>query len=241
MMNLPPIICHRGASSCAPENTLAAFRKAHALGGQWVEFDVQLTRDRQLVVIHDEKINRTTNGAGVVSTLDYAEIATLDAGQWFAAEYTDERVPTLDAVLQCCADLNLGINIEIKNNSRAVASIIAEGVVASLARHWRTDLPLPLISSFYQQNLLAVYALTHRYPLGFCSSRWLPFLTKRLQRLHCSSIHANHQSLTPARVTAARRAGFYVLAYTVNERNRAEMLLSWGVNALFSNYPDLLA
>ena len=93
------MIAHRGASGHAPENTLAAFRKAVALGVSFIETDLQLTHDARLVAIHDDTVNRTTNGQGAVHDLTLEEIRKLDAGSWFGSEFTGERVPTLEEIL----------------------------------------------------------------------------------------------------------------------------------------------
>src|SRR5208282_360917 len=93
------LIAHRGASGHAPENTLAAFRKAVALGVTFIETDLQVTRDTHLVAIHDDTVNRTTNGHGAVHSLSLDEIRKLDAGSWFGSEFAGERVPTIEELL----------------------------------------------------------------------------------------------------------------------------------------------
>src|SRR3990172_9877913 len=95
----PVVIAHRGASGSCPENTLAAFRRAAALGADMIELDVQLTRDGEVVVIHDWTLDRTTSGTGPVRACSLAELRRLDAGAWFDAAFAGERVPTLGEVL----------------------------------------------------------------------------------------------------------------------------------------------
>ena len=94
------VIAHRGASGHAPENTLAAFKRALALGATFIETDLQLSRDSHFVAIHDDTVNRTTNGQGKVHDLSLAELRRLDAGSWFGSEFTGERIPTLDEILE---------------------------------------------------------------------------------------------------------------------------------------------
>src|SRR5580704_12278143 len=93
-LRLPPVIGHRGAAAQAPENTLAGFRAARALGCAWVEFDVRLTVDGVPVVCHDDKLDRTSNGRGRISKLPLAAIRMLDAGSWFGPAFAGERIPT---------------------------------------------------------------------------------------------------------------------------------------------------
>jgi len=113
-LTLPRVIGHRGAAAHAPENTLASFRKAAALGVEMVEFDVKLTRNRVPVVIHDDTLDRTTDGSGPIANSDFAAVRMLDAGRKFAPEFRGERVPTLDEVLTVALELGLAVNIEIK-------------------------------------------------------------------------------------------------------------------------------
>jgi glycerophosphoryl diester phosphodiesterase len=110
----PPLIAHRGASAYAPENTLAAFIKAQQLGVRWVEFDVMLTRCGEVVVIHDETLERTTDGVGEVSHYPYSYLQTLDAGSWFGAQFKGEKIPTLKEVLVFLAQHSMCVNVEVK-------------------------------------------------------------------------------------------------------------------------------
>jgi glycerophosphoryl diester phosphodiesterase len=102
-IDLPRIIAHRGAKANAPENTLVAFKRAYDEGARWVEFDVKLTADGHPVLIHDEMLERTTDGRGEVRTKTLAEIQALDAGSWFAKAFAGERVPTLAEALDFLA------------------------------------------------------------------------------------------------------------------------------------------
>lgn len=107
------VIAHRGASGTRPENTLAAFRRAATLGADMIEFDIQPSRDMVLVVMHDELVNRTTNGSGSVSQLTIRELKSLDAGSWFSSRYTGEKVPTLRETLDAIPG-RMKLNIEMK-------------------------------------------------------------------------------------------------------------------------------
>src|SRR4029077_10733853 len=111
---LPPVIGHPGAAAHAHENTLAGLRAARALGCGWVEFDVRLTGDGALVLCHDPRLDRTTDGKGWVSARTLTAIRQCDAGSWFAPSFAGERVPTLDEALVLAAELDLGANVEIK-------------------------------------------------------------------------------------------------------------------------------
>ncbi len=108
------VIAHRGASGNAPENTLAAFRKAVALGATFIETDLQLSRDAHFVAIHDETVNRTTNGQGAVHGMTLTELRRLDAGSWFGSEFAGERIPTLEEILEFSKKNDVVFYLEIK-------------------------------------------------------------------------------------------------------------------------------
>src|SRR5258705_3012033 len=108
------VIAHRGASGNAPENTLAAFRKAIALGASFIETDLQLSRDAHFVAIHDATVNRTTNGQGAVHDIALADLRKLDAGSWFGSEFARERIPTLEEILEFSKKNDVVFYLEIK-------------------------------------------------------------------------------------------------------------------------------
>jgi len=129
----PFVVAHRGAGKLAPENTLAAIRKAIELGVDFVELDVRTTADGELVLMHDRTVDRTTDGSGAVSELTAADIATLDAGSKFAADYAGARVPTLAAALDLCRG-KVGVYLDIKDASLArVIEMLRERVIVEQA------------------------------------------------------------------------------------------------------------
>ncbi|MCK0146762.1 hypothetical protein MWU78_13985 [Arenibacter sp. F26102] len=127
------ICAHRGANETHPENTLAAFTEAIRLGAQMIEFDVRMTKDNQLVIMHDEKVNRTTNGRGLVKNLSLRKIKRLDAGKWKSKEFKKERVPTLKEALDIMPK-NIWLNIHLKGDEKLGAAT-AEAVIASGRTH----------------------------------------------------------------------------------------------------------
>ena len=163
-LQIPQIIGHRGACAYAPENTLASIRKAAAQGARWVEFDVRLTREGDLVLMHDEDVKRTTNGKGRVVELTLAELGALDAGAWFGGAFAGECVPGLAETIALLRELGLGANIEIKTG-KPEARATAEALARILAAHWRAAAP-PLISSFDVQALEAMQATEIRVADG---------------------------------------------------------------------------
>lgn len=239
-MQIPKLIAHRGASEYAPENTLVALRKAHELGASWVEFDVMLTADDQVLVFHDPKLDRTTNGTGEVMKKSLREIKTLDAGAWFAMKFKGEMVPTLAEWLKCAADFGMGLNIELKVRGKRRARRLVERVFTELDLYWDDTLPAPLLSSFYRDCLIAVRELNAEVSLGFLTDKWRPQLLTVADRFTCVSFHMNYKYWTPERVEQVKASGKKVLAYTVNDIDLAERLFAMGVDAIFTNDPLLL-
>jgi glycerophosphoryl diester phosphodiesterase len=238
-LDLPKIIGHRGACAYAPENTLASIRKAAALGARWVEFDVRLTADGELVLMHDEKLQRTTNGRGRVLEFTIAALEQLDAGSWFGGAFAGERVPSLKAAIALLAELGLGANIEIKTGALE-ARATAEALARTLAAHWPRGTPAPLISSFEVPALEAMQAVAPLWPRGLLLRRLEGNWRGLAERLAAATLNLDHRPLNRAKVEEARSAGRPVLCYTVNDAARAKRLFDWGIAAVFTDRPDVV-
>ena len=166
----PVVVAHRGDSHGAPENTLAAYRLAIQQGATAAETDVQLTADGTIVLMHDDTIDRTTTGTGAVSALHYGEISNEDAGSWFDSSYADERIPTLDALLDLSKD-RLALCIEIKDGSE-----IAEKIAVALDQRMMRD--QVVIFSFDPQQVVAAKKAMSDVPVLWLATR------DRLRRRH---------------------------------------------------------
>jgi glycerophosphoryl diester phosphodiesterase len=237
---LPPVIGHRGAAGCAPENTLAGLRRAAALGCRWVEFDVRLTADGELVLLHDARLERTTDGRGKARALPLSAIRLCDAGNWFNPRFAGERVPTLAEAIAVLAELGIGANVELKAAGRGCA--VETGVAAAdlLIQRWPPQLPAPLISSFVTEALATARrrapAITGGLLVRGVPRNW----RRRAEALGCATVNADQRLLRPAIVAEIRRAGYPVLAYTVNDAARARELFDWGVVSVFSDVPHVI-
>jgi glycerophosphoryl diester phosphodiesterase len=214
-------------------------RRAKALGCRWVEFDVRLTADSQPVLLHDDRLERTTNGRGRVSALPLAVVRRYDAGSWFHSSFSGERVPTLEEALMLLAELGLGANVEMKaalGRDAATGAVVAE----LLARTWPADPAHLLISSFLRGALAAALDRAPHVARGILF-RHIPKNWRNIAaRLGCVTIHADQQRLRPAVLSEIRRAGYPLLAYTVNDPERAKTLFDFGVKSVFSDVPDRL-
>jgi glycerophosphoryl diester phosphodiesterase len=238
MMDLPPVIGHRGAAAYAPENTLAGFRRARELGCSWVEFDVRLTADGVPVVCHDPHLDRTTTGSGLISGLPLATVRACDAGKRFADGFAGERVPLLAEVLALAVELSLSIDIEIKaDRGREYATAAA---VADVLRGNRYKPSGLIVSSFLQPAVAAMRELAPLVPRAVLF-RAMPHDWRRIaERLGVGMIGADHRRLTRRSVVAIRAAGYPLAAYTVNDSARARLLHGWGVTSVFSDAPDII-
>lgn len=234
----PRIIGHRGGGTLAPENTLAGIRKASESGLGAVEFDVMLSADKVPVLIHDETLERTTNGSGSVSATPYAGLAVLDAGAWFGPRYRGERLPTFEQAGKLCAELGLWANVEIKPAAgfeRETAQIACE-LVGTL---WAGAARKPLLSSFQRICIEVARAVVPEFERGFLTDRIEPGWREAALELGCVSVHCNCAYLTQAQAGEIKSAGLGLLCYTVNEADMARRLFSWGVDALFTDRLDL--
>lgn len=233
MKRHPLLIGHRGASAVAPENTRAAIRAAARAGADMVELDVQLTRDGRVVIFHDDRLERTTNGAGRLSASRYAALARLDAGSWFAPRFARERILLLSQALHV-APRRMAINLELKRTPRRRALIRAVLRAMRTARVARRI----LVSSFDARLLRPLASSGLRYAL-ICRADAERSLRQAI-RLRCAAWHPCSSLVTRRRIATAHAAGLRVHVWTVNDPRRARRLIRLGVDGLFTNDPARL-
>ncbi len=238
---VPRLIGHRGAKASAPENTLAGIRQAHREGAVWVEFDVRLTADGHPILMHDDTLDRTTDGHGPVAAATLEDIRRLDAGTRFGAAFHGERVPMLSEALALLGELDMGFNLEIKPcPGREVET--AQAAMTMLTAHWPGDRPTPIVSSFSHAALAAARAVDpERATFGYLVEALPAGWRDEAVRLGCRSVHVGWRNLTRSQARAVKAAGFLLLVWTVNEPPRARELLAWGADAVISDCPAALA
>lgn len=239
MINAPRIVGHRGAKANAPENTLAAFRRAHEEGATWVEFDAKLTKDGAVVIIHDELLDRTTDGKGPVAERTLAEIKALDAGKWFGPAFAGERVPTLEESLALFLQLGMGFNIEVKPCPGREAET-ARACCAILERAWPKSAPVPILSSFKRASLEAARDAAPNIPRGYLAEELGKSWRADVDALRCAAVHPGWKRLTRQQVRDIKEAGLKALVWTVNEPERARELVAWGVDSIITDAPGLI-
>jgi glycerophosphoryl diester phosphodiesterase len=224
-------IAHRGASGRFPENTLTAFSAAIDAGAQVCELDVQLTNDGSLVVIHDETVERTTDGRGVVRSMTLNQIRRLDAGGRFGREFRGEKVPTLEEVL-VLANGRCGLNIELKSPGveHKVCALIVE----------RNLLATTMISSFDWNAIALVRRLEPLARVGLLASRWPARMVAAARELKAESINPRSDIVSEKLCIAAHHWNLSVYTWTVDEPFEMRRLIASGVDGIMTNYPERL-
>lgn len=238
-MDIPPIIAHRGASGYAPENTLTAFQKARELGAEMIEFDVKLSADGEPVILHDDDVKRTTNSKGECQALSLSDLKKLDAGRWYGKKFKGETIPTLTETIALMGEVGLSANIEIKP-SKGQAQETAVTVLSRVNEYWPESLPPPLFSSFDLEVLECLRTLSPDIHLGLLLYGWRDDWEELAEKFQCVSVNINYQALNKSRIEEIKASNYLLLVYVVNRKRRALKLLKLGVDAIFTDYPDLL-
>jgi glycerophosphoryl diester phosphodiesterase len=236
------VIAHRGFSGVAPENTMAAFRKAIDVGADMFELDVLLSKDGQVVVIHDDTLDRTTNGEGLVSEHSLEELRALDAGSWFDPEFAGEAIPTLKETLELARG-HILVNIEIK--TEAVTDRARGGIVdKTLGLVRRLDMMDQIVISSFDPRALA-YA-RELEPGVKTASLFNAELQEGLSpeevmaEVTSNGFNLSRKQVDASIIEACHRLERPVAVYTVNEVDEMERVLDLGVDAIFTDQPDRL-
>lgn len=227
-------IAHRGASGTAPENTLAAFKKAIEIGVDAVELDLHGTADGEIVVVHDASLDRTTNMRGPIKQTTLETIKRADAGAWFNSEFEGEQVPTLSEALACITDNTIAV-LEIKDGP------ITEAVVQKIRE--MNLLELTVIISFHTSVLQTVRSLEPRIPTGWLIGSRNGYthpiqLCQQLTSLGSSLLNVNHQLITEEFAYEVHRRGITLWSWTIDDVDRMRQLRSFGVQGITSNHPE---
>lgn len=234
-MSRPWVIAHRGASGHAPENTMAAFRRAVELGAEFIETDLHLTRDSQLVAIHDDTLDRTTNASGLVTSYTLAELRRLDAGAWFGPEFAGQRIPTLDEILAFAREHDIVFYLEIKPGG---AWRPEHALVAALQNSDAVN--RVVILCFDAEVLRTVRELDSSLMTGLLADRPAADLVDRAVRAGARQLAPHWELVSQELVRQAHAAGLPVVPWTVNQPEPMQALLRLGVDGIMTDYPDRL-
>ncbi|NRD78650.1 glycerophosphodiester phosphodiesterase [Bacillus sp. BRMEA1] len=237
----PLKIGHRGAAGYCPENTFASFHKALELGADYLEIDIQMTKDEELVVIHDATVNRTSNGKGKVKDFTLSEIQTLDAGSWFKPEFAGEKIPSFNEFLDEFAG-KAGLLIELKKPSlypgieaKLANELIKRGLVGA-NKH-----PI-IVQSFDRTSLKHFHNLLPSVPIGVLvknrAVNGIPNKDLQFFSEFATYINPKIAIVNKRLINRIHQHGFKVFIWTVKKKSEANMLQRIGVDGIVSDYPD---
>jgi glycerophosphoryl diester phosphodiesterase len=228
-------IAHRGASGYAPENTFAAFRRAVAQGISFIETDLHLTRDAHFVAIHDETVERTTNGHGAIHEMTLAEVRRLDAGSWFGSEFMGERIPTLEEILEFTKKHDVVFYLELKpsgfwGGEHALISALRD----------TGEIPRCVVISFDAAILAALRKIEPTLMTGLLHDGKVQDPFEKAVEIGARQLAVRGDLVTPNFIEKARKRDLQVVCWTVNSPAHMRMLASAGVDGIMSDYPDRL-
>jgi glycerophosphoryl diester phosphodiesterase len=232
------IVAHRGASDFAPENTMAAFRKAVLMNADYIEFDVQLSKDGRPVVIHDRTVDRTTNGTGKVRGLTYAELRRLDAGSWFNPSYAGEKIPSLDEVLDAFIG-KIGLLIELKAQDRlsGIERKVADALPARNMHMLKGD--AVIVQSFDFVSIRRFHAILPTVPVAVLTSAPRQHTDTMLETFRTFAHYVNPNFIYADKPLMDRihSLGMRAIAWTVNKPRIAARLRKAGIDGIITNDP----
>jgi glycerophosphoryl diester phosphodiesterase len=230
------IIGHRGAMGYRPENTMTSFKKAIELKSHGIELDVHLTKDQVAVVMHDDRVDRTTDRIGRIGDYTYPQIKRLDAGSWFSKGYAGERVPSLEEVLALSVSSDFIFNIELKAGSVQYPGI--ERVVLELIDKYNRHKQV-IVSSFDHGGIVAIKKMAPDIKTGALVSSRLYHPCQYLATMGCDALHPDYRTLDKGMVDSLLKKGYEINTYTVNHEKIIARLMRMGVTGIITNYPDL--
>ena len=236
----PRIFAHRGGGSLAPENTLAAIRLGQSLGYAGHEFDVKLSKDEVAMLLHDDTLDRTTDGRGRACELGWAELCRLDAGGWHSEAFRGEPLPGFDAAARLLLSRGTLANAEIKP-SEGFDRITGERVAGEAQALWRGAAVPPLLSSFSFEALVAAKETAPQLPRGWLTKEFDDGDWERLEALEAVSLHTDHRRRDRIDIARLHDKGYRVLLYTVNDVATAAEVFAAGVDGIFTDELRLFA
>ncbi|MED2793357.1 glycerophosphodiester phosphodiesterase [Bacillus wiedmannii] len=240
-------IAHRGASAYAPEHTIQAYKLGQQLKGDYIEIDLQMTKDGHLVAMHDETVNRTTNGTGLVKEQTLEEIKQLNAGSLFnekhppgaKKEFENANVPTLEEIIETFGH-NAKYYIETKSPDEYPSM---EEKLLEIIKHYGINDKV-IIQSFSEASLQKIHSLDVNIPLvqllPYKKAAQLTELEMKKYKTYCIGLGMNYKYIDSTYVKRIKKHGLEVHPFTVDNETDMKKLILWGVDGMFTNYPDRL-
>jgi glycerophosphoryl diester phosphodiesterase len=233
------LIGHRGVAGLRPENTYCSFEYAAALGLQWIEFDTMLTKDDQWIIMHDDELDRTTNGHGLVKDHTLAQLNALEAGLWYKPAYQNQKIPTLLGTLELAYKLKLFCNVEVKGSNLAPQKH-AELMCEFINNHQHITNKQIIISSFDVEFLKILRHLNPNLPIGYLIDHIEPDSIDNALENNFNTLNCAAEKLTPYNIDTAINNDLPICIYTINDPNMAKFWIQRGASAIFTDRPDLI-
>jgi glycerophosphoryl diester phosphodiesterase len=230
------VVSHRGAMGHAPENTMASFRKGYELKADMIELDIQMSKDRELVVIHDGDVSRTTGGKGHIRDMTMEDIRSLEAGSHFSSAFKGEKIPILREVLSWAKD-KIPLAIEIKGDPQP-AEGIEERLVTLLQEY--NMINRVMVISFHHASLKRLKEMEPSVATGIIYYAALVDTVAVARAAKADSIHPGWKFCTASMIEKVHRAGLAVYAWAANDEEEMKHLIKMGIDAIGTNYPDRL-
>lgn len=233
------VTAHRGAKGHAPENTLPSFEQAIECKANMIEFDVRLTMDGHMVLMHDATVDRTTNGTDFVSQLTLKQIKKLDAGAWFSPKFKNTKVPTLEEAIASIKG-KAKFDIEVKHDPSSTNKGLEERLIDAILKN--NILDHTVVISFDLSCVKRIKEIEPRLTVGFLFSQSYDFERglREILAIGGEEIHPEYVRLTAHSVSKAHRNGIRVRAWTPNDKEEMSKLIKMGVDGIKTGFPDLL-
>lgn len=224
---------HRGVAGTHPENTMVSIQQAHALGLQWIEVDIQPTKDDVLVVCHDHTVNRCSNGKGRIDELTLEQLRSLDFGAWKSESFAQERIMTLAELLDYCHQNNMCVNLEVKVDRHDTRHVVA--LLKSVLDTHPIDKECLIVSSFSAEVMQALFEAKLGTRLGVLAKRLNRKTIASIQNVNAFSCHLDYKWLTTNDINMLRELEVEIWCYTVNNPILFRHLDK--VDAIFTDHP----
>lgn len=235
-MQSTKIYAHRGASGYAPENTMAAFSKAVEMGAEGIELDVHLSRDRSLIVMHDEYVNRTSNGNGLIKDMTLKELKRLDCGSWFGEKFAGEQIPELEEVLELLKNWDGILNIEIKDGSDLYPGI--ERKIIDTVRLFCFEEKV-IFSSFNHYSIRDIKSNASYLKAGLLYGEKLYEPWNYAGTVGAEALHPPYFLVDDNMMNCCKANNIAVNTWTVNDEAEMTRLVKLGADGIITNYPDI--
>lgn len=247
------VIGHRGASGYAPEHTMLSYELAKKMGASYIELDLQMTKDGKLIAMHDETVDRTTNGTGAVKNLTLKQIKKLDAGSWFNKKYPDKahpsyaglKVPTLDEIIQ---HFGTSVNYYIETKTPTIYPGMEEKLINTLKKSHLVGHHIPkykvIIESFSPDSLKMIHKMAPDIPLIQLikyknKARFSNYDLKKWKQ-YAVGIGLNFNRVNKKYIIKARKAGLLIHPWAINTKTQMKEAVEWGATGAFTNFSDQL-